>query len=167
MTSPRKQRKWSFVPDLISSQLVDDDVIKWKHFLRYWLYVRGIHRSLVNSSRKGQWRGALIFSLICVRKNGWVNNGEAGDLRRHQVHYDVILMYSWWAGHTCDRYRLMSVLWMAMTDLWHVKDSGTHFIDGLPITIQVLCQNNFDYVPGHQARHMPMCFVQNFLTFGW
>ena len=34
-----------------------------------------------------------------------------------------------------------------------------------PITIQVLCQNNFDYVPGHQTRHMPMCFVQNFLTF--
>ena len=33
---------------------------------------------------KGQWRGALMFSLICARINGWVNNREAGDLRRHQ-----------------------------------------------------------------------------------
>ena len=59
-----------------------DDVIKWKHFPRYWPFVRGIHRSPVNSPHKGQWRGALIFSLICVWINGWVNNREAGDLRR-------------------------------------------------------------------------------------
>ena len=38
-----------------------DDVIKWKHFPRYWPFVRGIHRPPVNSPRKGQWRGALIF----------------------------------------------------------------------------------------------------------
>ena len=38
---------------------------------------------------KGQWRGALIFSLICVWINGWVNNREAGDLRRYRGHYDV------------------------------------------------------------------------------
>ena len=41
---------------------------------------------------KGQWRGALMFSLICVWINGWVNNREAGDLRRHRVHYDVRVM---------------------------------------------------------------------------
>ena len=41
-----------------------DDVIKWKDFLRYWSFVRGIHRSPVNSPHKGQWPGALIFSLI-------------------------------------------------------------------------------------------------------
>ena len=41
-----------------------DDVIKWKHFPRYWPFVRGIHRSPVNSPHKGQWRGALMFSLI-------------------------------------------------------------------------------------------------------
>ena len=51
-----------------------DDVIKWKQFPRYWLLVRGIHRSPVNSPHKGQWRGALVFSLICARKNGWANN---------------------------------------------------------------------------------------------
>ena len=35
---------------------------------------------------------ALMFSLICARINGWVNNSEAGDLRRHHAHYDVIVM---------------------------------------------------------------------------
>ena len=43
-----------------------DDVIKWKHFPRYWPFVRGIHRSPVNSLHKGQWRGTLMFSLICA-----------------------------------------------------------------------------------------------------
>ena len=69
-----------------------DDVIKWKHFPRYWPFVRRIHRSPVNSPHKGQWRGALMFSLIYARINGWVNNREAGDLRRHQAHCDVIVM---------------------------------------------------------------------------
>ena len=31
-----------------------DDVIKWKHFQHYWPFVRGIHRSPVNSPHKGQ-----------------------------------------------------------------------------------------------------------------
>ena len=70
-----------------------DDVIKWKHFPRYWPFVRGIHRSPVNSPHKGQWRGALMFTLICARINGWVNNREAGDLRRYRTHYDVIVMW--------------------------------------------------------------------------
>ena len=60
-----------------------DDVIKWKHFPRYWTFVRGIHRSPVNSPHKGQWRRASMVSLICAWINGWVNNGEAGDLTRH------------------------------------------------------------------------------------
>ena len=69
-----------------------DDVIKWKHFPRYWPFVRGIHRSPVNSPYKGQWRGALKFSLISAWRNGWVNNREAGDLRRHRAHYVVTVM---------------------------------------------------------------------------
>ena len=71
---------------------IHDDVIKWKHFPRYWPFVRGIHRSPVNSRHKGQWRGALMFSLICTWINGWVNNRETGDLRRYRAHYDVTVM---------------------------------------------------------------------------
>ena len=43
----------------------------------------------VNSPDKAQWRGAIMFSLNCSWINGWVNNHEAGDLRRHRTHYDV------------------------------------------------------------------------------
>ena len=46
----------------------------------------------VNSPHKGQWRGALMFSLICAWIHDWVNNREAGDLRRRRGHYDVIVM---------------------------------------------------------------------------
>ena len=42
---------------------------------------------------KGKWRGALIFSLLCVWINGWVKNCEAGDLGRYRAHYDVILRW--------------------------------------------------------------------------
>ena len=110
------------------------DVNKWKHFPRYWPFVRGIHRSSVYSLHKGQRSGALMFSLMCAWKKrlskhqprdcllnrlfrrrskktsklrvtglcegrnssvtcvNWVNNREAGDLRRHRAHYDVTVM---------------------------------------------------------------------------
>ena len=86
---------------IITVDMINDDVTKWKHFPRYWPFVRGIHRSPVNSPHKGQ--EALMFSLICARINGWVNNREAGDLRRHRAHYDVIVMDSVniWGVHPC------------------------------------------------------------------
>ena len=80
---------------IMSISPIHDDVIKWKHFPRYWPFVRGIHRSPVNSPHKGLWRGALMFILICARIKGWVNNREAGDLRRFRAHYDVIVMIGW------------------------------------------------------------------------
>ena len=73
-----------------SNRLKYDDVIKWKHFPRYWSFVRGFHRSSVNSPHKDQWRGTLMFSFICAWIKGWINNREAGDLRCH--YYDVIAM---------------------------------------------------------------------------
>ena len=82
-------------PILVRSKINDDDVNKWKHCPRYWPFVRGIHRSSVNSHHKGQWRGALMFSLICSWTKDWANNREAGDLRRHRAHYDVIVMTLW------------------------------------------------------------------------
>ena len=74
----------------------NDDVIKWKHFPRYWPFLREIYRSPVNSPRKGQWRRALIFSFLCAWINGWVNNREAGDLRRQHPHADAIVKSQNW-----------------------------------------------------------------------
>ena len=73
-----------------------DDVITWKHFPRYWPFVWGIHQPPVNSPHQGQWRGALMFSLIFAWMNGWVNNRDASDSRRHRAHYDVTVMILHW-----------------------------------------------------------------------
>ena len=83
--------------------------VSWRPIRAWWrhqmekisaalAFVRGIHRSSVNHRspvnfpHKGQWRGALMFSLICVWTNSWANNGDAGDLRRHCARYDVIVI---------------------------------------------------------------------------
>ena len=68
-----------------------DDVIKWKHFPRYWPFVRG---SPVNGEFPAQrtvTRNFDVFFDLRLNKR-WVNNREAGDLRRHRAHYDVIVM---------------------------------------------------------------------------
>ena len=49
---------------------------------------------ILNSPHKGQWRGGLMFSLICAWIHGWVNNRDIGHLGRHRAHYDVIVMVS-------------------------------------------------------------------------
>ena len=87
-----------------------DDVIKWKHFPRYWPFARGIHRSPVNSPHKGQWRGALIFALICARINGWVDNREAGDLRRYRSHSDIIVMER-------EALNIVNLFWLSRYDI--------------------------------------------------
>ena len=68
----------------------------WRHqmeiFPCYWPFVRGTHRSPVDSPHKGQWRGPLVFFFICAWTNGWANNRDAGDLRLHGAHYVVTVM---------------------------------------------------------------------------
>ena len=54
---------------------------KWKHFPRNWPFVKGIHRSSAGSPHTGQWRGALIFSLICAS--------------RYRAYYDVTVIDRW------------------------------------------------------------------------
>ena len=103
----RKKSRWLWVPLVVGvfmeiticmaflclawlgASTFHDDVMEWKHFPRYWPFVREIHQSPVNSPNKSQWRGTLMFSLIY----GWVHNREAGYLRRHIAHCDVIVMH--------------------------------------------------------------------------
>ena len=80
------------IPKTVTFSRVHDGVINWKHIPRYWPFVRGIHWWPVDSPRKGQWRGALMFSLIYAWTSGWANNGDDGDLGRHRAHYEVTAM---------------------------------------------------------------------------
>ena len=94
LCSPLKWLRHKYVYFVVLHTNSHDDAIKWKNFPRYWPFVRGIHRSPLNSPHKGQWRGVLMFPLICPWIDGWANNHEAGDLRRHRAHYDVIGMHA-------------------------------------------------------------------------
>ena len=64
---------------------------QWRHQMETFsaLLVLGA----VNSPHKGQWRGALMFSLIYAGTSGWVNDRDAGDLRRHRARYDVNILH--------------------------------------------------------------------------
>ena len=88
-----------------TSVIFHDDVIKWNHFPCYWPFVQGIHRSSVNSPHIGQWRRALMVSLICAWINGWANNCEACDFRCHCTHYDITVMWT--------------TNWFGALDDWH------------------------------------------------
>ena len=114
----KQQRPMLVEPIFVSHKVPNKSIIgmmtsfKWKHFPRYWPFLRGIHWSPVNSPHKDRWRGALMFSLICAWINGWVNNGEAGDLGRHRAHYYVIAMLQdnqikAWAGVRCNQWPLL------------------------------------------------------------
>ena len=79
------------------ADVIRDGVIKWKYFPRYWPFVRGVHQSPVNSLHKGQWRGALMFSLICAlderlskQSLGWWFETPWCPLWRHCNGYDFI-----------------------------------------------------------------------------
>ena len=83
----------------------------------------------VNSPHKGQWRGGLMFSLICVWTNGWVNNREAGDLRCHRAHYDVIIMFSQPPSNGCvidPNHKSHSAL-VPYPTVHHSEQKYTHF----------------------------------------
>ena len=70
----------------------------WRHQMATFSASLALYagNSSVNSSHKGQWRGALMFSLICAWINDWVNNRETGDFRRQRARYDVTLMGGVW-----------------------------------------------------------------------
>ena len=69
------------------------------NFTRWWRYqvetfsalvalCEGNSPVTVNFPHKGQWSRASMFSLVCA----WTNHRDAGDLRHHHAHYDVIVI---------------------------------------------------------------------------
>ena len=120
--------------------------------------VWGIHRSPVNAPHEGQWHGALMFSLICTRINGWVNNREAGDLRLHRAYYYVtvkerfyhdVMVQRWELKCHCSRmlyprftrhkalvvitdgFRFHSMHLLALINALRPRQDGRHFQDDI------------------------------------
>ena len=100
--------------EMFSNTHIHDDAIKWEHFPFVW----GIHRSPENSPPKGQWRVALIVSMICSWINRWVNHREAGDLRFHGAQYDVIVMTPKLPIITPITNRPSFIRWINMNIIW-------------------------------------------------
>ena len=88
---------------------------------------------------QSQWRGALVFSLICAWINGRVNNGQAGDLRRHCTHNDVTLMHWIW-----------TVLWKV--SLSYIFCTLVYWTDSIG--------NGFELKPG-LIRRCWQCFIHS------
>ena len=131
-----------------------DDVIKWKHFPRNWPFVRGIHQSPVNSPHKDQWRGALMLSLICVWINDWVNNREAGDLRRYRIHYDVIVMYRNSILPSCD---LRCLNTTSYVHYWSHCDERTRYTAIIEMILTKFNQKHLLTFRWHLLKHAPQC----------
>ena len=98
---------------------------------------------VMNSPHKGQWRGALMFSVICIWINCWVNNSEAGDLRRHRAHYYVSVMI--WCrmcseeSLTITAIRLFVEHWLQRT----LQSSASLFIIGVLRSQEATMRNDF------------------------
>ena len=73
----------------VESFICHDDVIKKKHFPRYWPFVWGIHRSPVNSPHKGQWAELWCFlwsapiKRLSKHSRGWWFETLSRPLWRH------------------------------------------------------------------------------------
>ena len=110
------QASWSSDNDV--AFISHDYVMKWKHFPRYWPLCGEINH-------KGQWRGALMFSLICAWTNHWINKRlwDAGDLRPHRAHANVTVKESkgklYWPITSPCRRAIMST-WL-IGDFLHIQ----------------------------------------------
>ena len=71
----------------------------------------------VNSPHKGQWRGALVFSLICVWIYGSVNNREAGDCPACRT---TLIATRFWVVMICPIIKCLTVLRGFFYFVWFV-----------------------------------------------
>ena len=108
------------------------------------------------AERPVTWSFNIFFDRVWI--NGWVNNREAGDVRRYRAHYDVIVMVSklllevtmgHWHWHRClpscnlylhkgdDRELAdMGMLWAVCSlhrhiNTWRPIQDCDHFADGI------------------------------------
>ena len=75
--------------------IIHDDVIKGKHFPRYWPFLWGVHPPPMNSPQKGQWPARWsydVFFDLCLNK--WLSKQrDSSDFIHHCAHYDITVMY--------------------------------------------------------------------------
>ena len=140
------------------------------------------------SLTKGQWRGVMMFSLICAWTKGWINNRNVSGLKHHRAHYDFIVMFNFMV---CTGWRwpcTVSISWGKSThhlcQIWlsFSQCSGTHFTKDNSITIQIrwkfhlaliqllviISRQNLAHATTAQLScHVPNIVAITILLFGW
>ena len=107
-----------------------------------------------------------MFSLICVWLNGWVNNHEAGDLRRHRGHYDVNVMEGrlcvyqcclYFLSWSCDVHALYVYSWSISRPKNEIILASIHDL----ITLTWLHERLVDdfHYPFNTAEYKKMCIL--------
>ena len=139
------------VIDISPIFLFHDDVIKWKHFPRYWPFERGSHRGEFPS--QSQWCEALMFSLICVWTHGWANNRDAGDLRRYRhdrTNYDFTVMFFLNNQSCCTLPRFSLVLAHTVHKICRTTKEALHLETCTPHLITLACHDTSIKVDTYQ-----------------
>ena len=126
----------------------NDDVIKWQHFPRYWFLCGEFtgHRWIPRTKASDTELWCLFF--ICAWINGWVNNREAGDLRRHRAHYDVTAMEdyeSWMKRH------VVHDNWRGIKRNKKITTLNPSWNIGIYFSIAWACRENLPTLNMHEA----------------
>ena len=110
----------------------------WLHI--WWRHQMETYSALLalcaeNSAHKGQWRGALMSSLISAWLNDWVENRDAGDSRRHRAHYDVTVKF-WSLSYRCHSnyiyaYIIMTCQWESIVMVSNLQRHSCHRIPSI------------------------------------
>ena len=93
------------------------------------------------------------FSLICACVNGWANNREAGDLRRHCAHYDVTVMSAACCNNNAIQYdyvfpkiKIMMVIYFEWVYTVRIKSYAHGSLCYVMLCFLVVCQANFTHI---------------------
>ena len=72
----------------------------WRHEMEIFFALLDLceeNPSVTGHHHKGQWRKALMFSLVCTWTYDWESTRDVADLRHHRVHYGVtVMILAWW-----------------------------------------------------------------------
>ena len=119
----RREPRHQFLGCIEVSPVIHDDVTKWKNFPRYWPlcgeFTGNRWIPLAKASDAELW--CLLWSPS--RINNWVNNREAGYLRRHRAHYDVIVVI--WVHIWIYKYTRVELL----VHIWIYKYTPVELLD--------------------------------------
>ena len=143
----------------------------WKRFPHYWSFAWWRHQmetfyALLTPCAENQFpaqrpvtRSFGIF-FICAWTNSWASNGDAGDLRLHRAHFDVIVMgrritperiaamYSTDVSVFLSLNKLLNeqASWDAMTLMWRHCNRTPHLIWYISKVITYIVQASINWI---------------------